>query len=285
MSKYRILIDSTTYLPKEVIEDNHIKVVSLMVSTDDGQSFKEVDISREYIIDKRNQGAKFKTSQPAPGTFLKAYQEMFETGTEKIFYIGLSKGLSGTYQAAKLARDMLDNPQDVHCFDTNQAAYGNEMLTYYLIDLIKQDLDAKEIIDKMDEAIASVHLLFTVENLFSLVKGGRLTVAKALIGSVLRVKPIVQTNNGKLELYQSKRTYKKVYDVMISDIQAAYDDNKEMYITVTHTYSKDRAEKLKEIIEETFPKAKVRFTDLLGPVLTIHVGNKGFGIAWFTVTK
>ncbi|MEC9485363.1 MAG: DegV family protein [Candidatus Izemoplasma sp.] len=281
MPNYRILLDSTTYLPKDVLEAHNIRVVSLMVTSDDGQSFKEVDISREYIIDKRKQGASFKTSQPAPGAFLKAYNDLLEQGVDTIFFIGISKNLSGTYQAALLARDMLDDPNRVICFDTLQAAYGNEMLTYHLIDLIKQDLTAVEIKDRMEVAIESAELLFTVENLFSLVKGGRLTVAKALIGSVLRVKPIIKTIEGRLKLYQSKRTYKKVYDIMINDIKSSYDPNKTLHITITHTYSKTRAEALKDVISKEFPEAKIRMTDLLGPVLTIHVGNKGFGISWF----
>ncbi|MCF7925564.1 MAG: DegV family protein [Candidatus Izimaplasma sp.] len=281
MHSYHVLIDSTVYLPQTVIEKYNIEVVSLNITSDSGQTFKEVDVTREYIIDKSKRGASYKTSQPSPGEFLKAYNKLVGQGADTIFVICISKGLSGTYQSALLARNMLDNPDQVICFDTLQAAYGNELLAYYLLDLINTNTNQDIIINKMQKAIESTQLLFTVENLFSLVKSGRLSITKALIGSVLRVKPIIKTIQGKLKLYTTRRTYKKVFQVMTDEIKQSLEPNAQLHIMITHTYSEQHANQLCDIIKLTFPKAHVRVSDHLGSVLTIHVGDKGFGIAWF----
>lgn len=285
MGKFRIVIDSTVYLPHQYIKDNQIKVVSLNVSDQMENVYKESSISREFIIDKQNEGVKFKTSAPAPGAFLMTYQELLDEGADAVFYIGLSKELSGTYQSALLGRNMLDDPGQVVCFDTNQSAYGNENLVYHLVDLINQSADYEAIVKEMNAIIDNAQLFFTCENLFSLVRGGRLTVAKALIGSVLRVKPIIKMVDGKLGLYTTKRTYKKVYQVIMDEIHATTDADHQLHLIITHTYSKKSAEGLYTLVKEAYPDAVIRFTDLLGPVMTVHVGNKGFGVSWFTTTK
>lgn len=283
MRKHRIVVDSTVYLSQDFIKANDIKVVSLNVSNQYEVVYKEADISREFIIEKQHEGESFKTSAPAPGQFLITYEDLIDDGAEAVYYIGLSKELSGTYQSAVLAKNMLDDPDKVVCFNTLQSAYGNEMLVHHLVNLIDKDLSKDEIVEKMNQAIDSSYLLFTCENLFSLVKGGRLTVARALIGSVLRMKPIIKMTDGKLGLYTTKRTYKKVFQVITDEIKNTIDEAKDLFITITHTYSKNSAEALIEEIKNEFPNATLRFTDLLGPVMTVHVGNKGFGISWFTV--
>lgn len=283
MQKHRIVIDSTVYLSQEFIKDNNIRIVSLNISNQYDDVYKEADISREFIIEKQHEGDQFKTSAPAPGQFLITYESLLDEGAEAIYYIGLSRELSGTHQSAVLAKNMMDDPDKVVCFDTLQSAYGNEMLVEYLVNLIEQDLSKEDIVTKMNNAIESSGLLFTCENLFSLVRGGRLTIARALIGSVLRMKPIIKMAEGKLGLFTTKRTYKKVFQVIIDEIKESIDEAKELFITITHTYSKNSAEALVEEIKRAFPKATLTFTDRLGPVMTVHVGNKGFGISWYTV--
>ena len=153
MNKYGIIVDSTVYLPKKVLEDNNIKVVSLNVTDETDKTYKESEVTREFIQSEIDKGRSFHTSQPAPGKFLEAYNEFLDKGYTKVFYVGLSKELSGTYQSSLLARNMLDNPENVFCFDTNSSAYGNEMITYQLIDMIKAGKDEEYIIERLNKVI------------------------------------------------------------------------------------------------------------------------------------
>ncbi|MCF7925171.1 MAG: DegV family protein [Candidatus Izimaplasma sp.] len=280
MKKLGLIIDSTVYLKQDVIDENDIDVVSLNV-VDGKESFKELDINNKFVYERQDQGSTLTTSQPAPGEFLEAYQRKIKAGYEKIFVICVSKDISGTYQSATLAQNMLDDPEKVHIFDTQLAAYGTEMIAIEVIDMMKANKTDTEIINKTEQIIATSEQMFTVENLFSLVKGGRLSAAKAMIGTVLRVKPIVRMMDGQLKLVNSERTYKKLHKYMVNEVEKSLEGHSKVTFYLTSKNSDDSAEKLKEVLKERFPDAKMTETAYLGPVFTIHVGKKGYGISYF----
>jgi DegV family protein with EDD domain len=280
MKKYAIVIDSTVYLTKEQIEENKISIASLNV-VESTVSHREVDVDNEFIFAKQAKGAKFTTSQPAPGEFLEIYEKRLEEGYEKVFVVLLSSNISGTYQSAELARNMLDDPSKVYLFDTKLAAYGAAMIAVELIDMINNDLDEKVIIERIDRILTTSKQFFTVEHLFSLARGGRLSTASAAIGTVLRVKPIIQVLDGKLELVHKERTYAKVHKHLLGKIKEHLADYKTITFRVCSTHSLESATNLKDLLVENFPEAKISFIDYLGPVFSIHVGYKGYGLSWF----
>lgn len=277
--KYKVVIDSTVYLKEDFIKENNIGVASLNV-IEGMNSYREVDTEVAFIFSEQDKGKSWTTSQPAPGEFLNLYEEALEQGYDFIFEIGLSKDISGTYQSAMLAKNMLDHPDKVHVFDTQLCAYGTEMVALELMNLIKQDLDKEEIISRMESMIKNSDQMFTVENLFSLTKGGRLSVARAAIGTVLRVKPIIRVIDGKLKLAHSERTYKKVHQYMIDAMKESTQGYKRLVVYITNQFSPDSGEQIKSDILAAFPDAQITYTDYLGPVFSIHVGRKGYGISW-----
>jgi len=278
MKKYGLVIDSTVYLPKDLLKQEDIKVVSLHVTIDE-ETYQEVDLTREDIIEHRKQGAKFQTSAPAPGAFLQAYETMLKE-YEHVFVIGLSKELSGTFQSSLLAKNMLDDPDKVVILDTMSSAYGNELLVRKFLEARKKDLSLGELKKIMQNYIDHHTLMFTCENLFSLVSGGRLSGTRAMIGTVLRVKPIIEMKKGKLLHVKSERTYQKVFSFLKERIEATTEKGQELTFYLTHTNSAKSGDLLKDFLKKTYPTASIFYTDLLGPVMTVHVGNKGFGLAW-----
>lgn len=280
MNNTRIIIDSTVYIPQELIKKHNITVVSLNV-TDGTDTYPEVTVDNEFIWKMQDQGANWKTSQPAPGDFLEAYNKLFEEGAEKIYCVLLSKNISGTYQSALLAKNMLEDPDKVHLFDTQLAAYGTEMIAVELIDMLRNGSSNKEIEERITKIISTSHQMFTVENLFSLVKGGRISTTKAAIGTVLRIKPVVEIIKGKLELVKSERTYRKIHKYFIDSIKKSLEGNNSVTFYVTSQNSFENASSVKDMLLEEFPGSKLTFTEYLGPVFSIHVGKKGYGISWF----
>ena len=280
MEKYGIILDSTVYMPKEIITSNNINVVPLYVTIDDATTYKENEISREFIVQKRSEGKSFKTSAPGPGIFFEAFENILKEYNH-IFVIGLSKELSGTYQSSVVGKNMLDDPSVVTIFDTNQSAYGNEMLVYELIDIIRSKKTVTEITLRIDTLIKQSKLLFTCENLFSLVAGGRLSKTKAVIGTILRVKPVIEMIDGKLILFKSERTYAKVFKIIEEKIRETSKGFNNISFYITSSNSDKSSKLLISFIEKTFPNAPLKVNTLLGPVMTVHVGNKGFGISWF----
>ena len=279
MGKIKIVFDSTVYLQKDVIEENNISVASLNVIEGDN-SYREVDVEREFIFSEQAKGKSWTTSQPSPGEFLEIYQTALKEGYEKVFVCGLSKNISGTYQSAKLAQSMLDNPDLVYVFDTQLAAYGTAMIGLKLINYVNSGLVFDEIIKKTNTLIENSVQMFTVENLFSLTKGGRLSVTKAAIGTVLRVKPIIRIIEGKLELVHSERTYKKVHKYILDSVKVPSGGNSKLSFYILNQFSPDSGAALKSDVEARFPGAEIITYDFLGPVFSIHIGKKGYGLSW-----
>lgn len=282
MNKYALVLDSTVYFEKEFLKKENIEVVSLYISDELGNTYKEKEITREFIIEKQKEGRTFKTSAPGPGEFTECFEQLLTNGYEHIFVIGLSKALSGTYQSSVVGRTMLDNPESVTVFDTNQSAYGNEMLVLELLKMRNENQTQEEIKSRMNQIISNSRLMFTCENLFSLVRGGRLSTTRAMIGTVLRMKPIINMIDGKLMLHKTERTYKNVFKIITDEIKESLKSSQKLTVYITDTYSKKSGDMLHDSIKSSFPDAQIIRTDLLGPVMTVHVGNKGFGISWFT---
>ena len=280
MRKYAIVIDSTVYLSQKQIEENDLKVVSLNVVEGD-ISKREVDVDNDYIFSRQDAGANFTTSQPSPGEFLENYEELITKGYEKIFVILISKNLSGTFQSANLAKNMISEPSKVYIFDTMLAAYGTEMITEQVIKMVDDNKKEEEIIERINKIISTSGLMFTVENLFSLVKGGRISNTSAAIGTVLRIKPIVKMINGKLAVVNKQRTYKRVHKYMVDNVLEDSKGYKNITFRITSHNSTDSAKELEHVITDMFPNSNITFTDYLGPVFSIHIGKKGYGISWF----
>ncbi len=282
MEKVALITDSTVYLPDSYLKKHKIHVVSLNV-IDGEKSYKELEIDNDFVFKRQDEKAGLTTSQPSPSEFVDAYNAAFKKGAEKVLVLTLSKGLSGTYQSAILGRNMVEEKEAIHVFDTNNAAYGNELLLEKLVDLLAEEKSLDNVIKRMNQVIENTHLYFTVENLYSLQKGGRLSKTQAFLGTVLRVKPIIGIDDGKLKLTHKERTHKKVYDFLLNKVKEDpnYSDDKRLNVRIITRNSEENATALKEMVEAEFKNPKVAVTDYLGPVFSIHVGKKGFGLAWF----
>ncbi len=276
---YKIVVDSTTYLTEEQFRQYGIKRANLNVIEGD-HTHRELDLKNEFIFEALKQHRHLSTSQPSPAEFLHLYQECIEEGADRIFVITLAEPLSGTYQSAAIAQKMLDEPEKVYLLKSQMAAFGNEMLVLRLLDMFEQNLPEEDIIKRLNTMNDRSHIIFTIENLIHLMRSGRLSKAKALIGTVLRVKPILHTIKGKLEIYGSERTHKKVLSTFIDEIIKTTQGAKNIYVRVISKESLDNANLLKTLIQEAIPQAKITFTDYVGPIFSLHLGTNAYGVTW-----
>lgn len=277
--KFRVIVDSTFYLSEEEFSDNGIKKACLNV-IDKDETFKESDIDNDFVYGRLDKGHKLTTSQPSPGEFFDLYEELLSEGAKRIFVLTLAKPLSGTYQSAVLAKSMLNDSDVVHVFESNMAAFGNEMLALELVEMINNNKSEEFIIDRMNKLISRSNLIFTVENLTHLARSGRLSRAKALVGSVLRVKPLIQMVEGKLDMYKAERTHKKVVNAIVSKIKETTKNAKIIHIRVLSKNSLVQAKLLEETIKNSFENIKLTFNEYLGPVFSLHLGTTGYGVSW-----
>jgi DegV family protein with EDD domain len=280
MAKYTIVTDSTTYLSKEMFENRGIKKASLNV-LDGLKSYKEDEIDMEWFENQLDEGKHFTTSQPSPHEFLELYNEAIENGSDMVFVIVLAKPLSGTYQSAKLAINMLDDSSKVHLFDSFSAQVGVEQLVVLLDSLIKQDLASDIIIKKMQNYIDRSRVMITLSTLKSVIRSGRLTSLQGFIGTVLRVKPLLEVKEGKLEPFSKARTHNKIAEIIIADMKERLPENvSKLYVRLINKNQTEVVENLKSLLENTFENISIDVNHHLGPVFTNHVGKYGYGIAY-----
>jgi len=283
MKKTGLILDSTVYLNQKTLSSNNIKVVSLNILEGDNV-YKETEINQQFVFDELDAGKKLTTSQPSPDLFKDAYNDMIEQGYQKILVITISRGISGTYQSAKLGKELCSNSDKIHLFDTLNAGFGNELIAMETLRFINEEDNPSKVIERTNAVIKRVRLFFTVQNLFSLQKGGRLSKTQAFLGTVLRVKPIIRLDkDGTLNLVHKERTEKKLMAYIVKQMQEDVSKDKEIIVRIVHQRSENSANALKKLLEETFDNIKISVTDYIGPVFSIHIGKKGFGISWYTL--
>ena len=278
--KFKIVVDSTFYLSAEEYKKYDIKCASLNV-IDGDKTYKELEIENQFIYDSLAAGHRLTTSQPSPAEFLELYEQCIEEGADLVFVLTLSKPLSGTYQSAEIARKMLDQPEKIHLFQSIMAAMGNEMLTLELVKMIEAGASKEDIITRIDALINTSHVNFTIENLIHLMRSGRLSKAKAMIGTVLRVKPILEMDEtGKLEIFGSARTHKKVMEMILENIRQTTEGAKKIIVRIMSKNSLDNARVLEQLIKDQFKNAEITFNEYVGPVFSLHLGTNAYGLSW-----
>lgn len=273
---YRLVSDATLDLPMDLVDKYNILVVP-MAFTLDGEEIlhypDERNMSIEDFYSELKDGKTSVTSQINPTTYVDLFTPILEAG-EDILYVAFTSGLSGTYQSAMLAKGMLEDdfPNRKICvIDSLCASAG----LGYFMNLIGQKKEAGMTIDELEEWVLAkrnkVAHWFTVDDLFHLQRGGRLSFAEAMLGSALKIKPIISVDEeGKLYVENKVRGNKKGEEYMISKINDTMDDE-EHTVFIGHGDCEERALALKEKIEANTSAKDVRITKI-GPIIGSHTG-------------
>lgn len=212
MKKYGIVVDSTSSVSEELIEKYNIKVANLTITI--GDKTTEY-ISNEEVISTLKMGQDVKTSQPSPEVFKQKIEELFNEGYQEVLVITLSSTLSGTFNSANIAVSMLDQDmQDkTFVFDTESITMG----ALYYIELAcklfyEDNLNMVQTIKHLTKAKDQGHLVFVVDDLGTIFRQGRLGRVKYILGSILRVKPILVFKRNVLDIVsRSARGFKGAF--------------------------------------------------------------------------
>ncbi|GEL04475.1 DegV family protein [Rummeliibacillus stabekisii] len=274
-----IVTDSTAYLSEDEIKDLNIHVVPLSVIFE-GESYEEgVDLDVGTFYKKvREEKELPKTSQPPIGKFVSLFEKLAKDYDE-VVTIHLSSGISGTYQGAVQAGEMVKN-LDVHGFDSEIACY---VQGFYVIEagkMAKQGASAKEIIAKLEEMKKTVRAYFMVDDLAHLQRGGRLSAASALIGGLLQVKPILHFQDKVIVPFEKIRTRKKalkrIEDLLGEDVAV----HPNIKASVIHGNCEEEGKEWMRVLQEKYPS--VEFTlSYFGPVIGTHLGEGSLGLGWY----
>ena len=273
--KVALVTDSTADLPKEWVERTGVRVVPLYVHLN-GKTYKDgVEITAREVIEAMKKGSEPPTtSQPTPEDFKAVYAEALKEA-DKVLSIHISSKLSGTVQSARMAAEAF--PDRVEVFDTLQASAGIGSLVIFARELLDKGFSLAEVIKKLALARDGSILRFTVASLEFLKKNGRIGGAQALLGTLLKIKPILTLKDGRVEPAGKARGEKKALAEMARALAEWARDKADPRVAFLYAADADAVFPLKERIKEMGLELKELYTGELGAVISSHVGPGTYG--------
>jgi len=278
MEKIGLLLDTTTMTREDILTYDFIKWVPLGVTIDD-VLYQESDLSTSQMMGYLHDGKRMLTSQPSPGEFLKKYEEFHNEGYTHILVIALSEKISGTYQSAVIAKNLCELPITISVHSPKVASFGVALAIPMLAEAIVKKTTFADLEKRYDSLFANAHVMFTLSNLMHLFRGGRLSRVAALLGTVLRIKPIVEMIDGKLQLTKKERTNIACYEQFLEVVKQYTEKYKSVFVDIVQLNREEWGNKLSAAIMEQFPKVIVHQSHYVSPVFLVHLGDAGFGIA------
>lgn len=275
MAPVRIVTDSTAFLDQEILVKYNIAVVPLYVNFEN-EVIIDGSISNAEFFAKVRSSAKMPfTSQPSPGDFVKVFEKIIEDGDD-IVTIVISSGISGTYESALNAAKMVDMNR-IAVIDSKSTAGGLAMLVTEAAEAAVQGKNREEIAAFIEAKKSQLRLFFVPDTLEYLKKGGRIGGAQALIGTLLKIKPVLHLNNGKVDAFDKVRTMKKALERIVDEMPPA----KGVFpLHLLHAEALVTVETLKHMVKERFPQAQITISEL-SPVIGTHSGPGVVGICFY----
>ncbi|MCH2304979.1 MAG: DegV family protein [SAR202 cluster bacterium] len=270
----KIITDSTSDLPKEIAEELGIIVIPLNVHFGDEVYKDGVDIFPDEFYPRLEKSAELpKTSQPSIGDFINIYKPILDNG-DQIISIHVSSKLSGTFNSASQAKSQLDENNSISIIDTKSVSMGVGLISIYAAKLIKsENLSLEEATKKITDIIDKTETIALVETLEFLQKGGRISKAKELIGNLLKVRPILKSEDGIIVQIGRERSRNKGISFLE---QSAKTSSPLQYISIMYSTTPDEAQNLADKLRsENITPIIAR----LGPVIGTYAGPQALAIA------
>ncbi len=277
--KVAIVTDSTAYIPDELIKKYDIHVIPLNVNWSGKSYLDNVDITPEEFYQRLQIEQELPTtSQPSAGAFQSLFLKLAENYTGVVAIL-ISSDLSGTIASAMAAKHMVgDFPVEV--VDSRLTTMASGFLVFKAAEIAQQGGDIDQVAEAARSLIGKVRVMFVVDTLEYLHKGGRIGGAKRLLGSLLAMKPILELKDGKIEPLESVRTKKKAIRAMLSqlDYDASGKDN--IHLTVFHGVAESDAAAIQNTLQGKHEPESLIISKL-SPVLGVHTGPGTVGIAYY----
>lgn len=279
MRKIKVFTDSTHDLSKELIEKNNISVVPLYVNFNDEVYKDGENIDYKLLYKKvKELGVLPKTSAPSPSDFYNAFKPFIDEGYD-IVYVGLSSMISTTVQSAKIASE--DFSDNIKIIDSLNLATGVGILALTICDLIEDGLSIEEIEKEIIENYRDkVRTSFVIDTMEYLHKGGRCSALTSLLGTALRIKPIIAVNDGKLDVAKKARGKRdKIANIMKEELINNKDSIDTKRFFVTHSECDEVAKQIKNDLLKNTDIEEVYITNT-GSIISSHCGPGTLGLVY-----
>jgi DegV family protein with EDD domain len=279
-TKVAIVTDSVANLTPETIAEHNIYVIPQILNWEGQSLLDQIDITTAEFYERLPQSKELpKTSQPSPGQFTEHFQTVAE-GAESIVAVFVSSALSGTIQSAHLgAQAMGDYPIEI--VDSRSASLGLGLLAVAAARHAAAGHDYREVAEYVRGLVPRMRVLFVVDTLEYLHKGGRIGGAKRLVGSVLSIKPVLHLEDGKIEPLASIRTKSKAIAHMLDVVLGEMKGKQHIHAGIIHAGTPQDAAYIKQQIEAAVQTEELLVNELT-PVIGANVGPGIVGMGYYT---
>ena len=272
----QIVTDSSAYLPADLVQQHNIHVIPLKVHFGEQTYRDEIDLSHEEFYRMLAEAETLPTtSQPSAGEFFDLYSRLSKDGHE-IISIHISSKLSGTVSSAQSAKEMLPEAK-ISIVDSASTAMGLGLMALTAARAAEEGKTAAEIVAAVEKMIKAMNVVFVVDTLEYLQKGGRIGGAAALVGTLLKVKPILCLKDGRIEPLDKVRSKRKALARLLEVTEECVESGTPVRVAVLHAQVPDEARELEKKVRARFDCAEYYFAEL-GPVLGTHTGPGVVGL-------
>ena len=277
MSRFKIMVDTSSDLPQAFMEEHDIATIPIPFNIDGIQHSggRWQEITDKEFYDALHNGSLAGTALTNPETFEQEFTKYAERG-EGLLVLLLSSGLSGTFQNSRIALDeiKIKYPDcDIHTVDSINAAGGGGLVAYLTVKKRAEGLSAGETAAWLEDYKNRCISLFTVDDLMFLHRGGRLSKLSAVAGSIIGIKPLLNVApDGTLKLKDKVRGRKGALEKLVSQMKRSLNPDTELdTVIISHTDCLSDAEYLAEMVKSAV-KVREVFVEMMGPVIGAHVG-------------
>lgn len=277
--KVAVISDSTAYIPADVRDRLNIHMAPLSVTFEDTSYQEEIDITTEEFYNKIKDAKTLPTtSQPSIGYVTNLLEEL-SAEYDAVISVHLSSGISGTYQTVVSAGSMVDGIE-VYAFDSEISCMVQGFYALEAAEMALQGKHPEQIIHRLNEMKKTMKAYFMVDDLTNLQRGGRLSSAQAIVGSLLQVKPILHFSDKVIVPFEKIRTRKKAISRIMGMLEEDALKGDQLKVVFIHGNDEAAAIELRDEFAAKYPNAETMIS-YFGPVIGTHLGEGAIGIGWY----
>lgn len=270
MRKIGFVIDSTFGYKGKFASIVPLKVII------DNKEYVDGTIGEGILVDALKNNKSITTSQPSPNLFVQAFEDELEK-YDHVICLTVSKTLSGTFNSANLAKDISEK-ENITIIDTETVTEGALYIFEELLKLAEEGKSLEEVLGEFKRIKANGSIIFSVDDLSTLVKGGRLGKISGIIGSLLRIKPILRFKEGVLTVETKVRGLMSAFKYILDQAKVLV-EHSNIVVRITYVDNRGYADQIYEMFKElNNEKIDVKIGGTLSPVVAAHIGLGGMGI-------
>jgi len=282
VGKIAVVTDSNSGITQEQAKEYGVNVLPMPFFINGETYFEDIDLTQEQFYEKLESDAEISTSMPAVGSVTDLWDSLLKE-YEEIVHIPMSSGLSGSCETAIMLSQDYDGR--VQVVNNQRISVTQKQSVLDAAELVKRGLKAEEIKNYLEKTKYDSSIYIMVDTLYYLKKGGRITPAAAALGTLLKLKPVLQIQGEKLDAFARARTLKQAKNIMIEAVKNDFvkrfgdETGENMNLFIAYTKDRETALEFKAQVQEAFPDGDIQMADPLSLSVACHIGPGALALA------